>query len=138
MLKRKRKLSGLTIWVLVFSMLFSSFNPIWAYANSDDENLIINAMPSPKIDIALSVGSTIINLESFADDLKRELEARGISSDQVKFQEVETIAVSTDDADAKRIFQEWVNFPFNGPSYWFYDEENKWITSDLLQTRSVY
>lgn len=81
------------------------------------------------IDIALSVGSSYLGLETFEEDLKNALEENGVDLGCVRIKTFDGVEISSESADAYNIFTTWTNFPFNASNYWRYDSTNKWITT---------
>ncbi|MFD1362746.1 hypothetical protein [Lentibacillus salinarum] len=98
--------------LLLFLILVVLISPISeAPIKAIDEKMNISVTELPKIDVALTVGNTDIEVEDFEEDLKSELEAKGVDPGRVNIQAFDTTSFSTNDADADVIFNEWENYP---------------------------
>ena len=67
----------------------------------------IKVQSNPKIDIALTIKDTSLDLSNFEQDIRSALESEGINTSNITFQTVEGGEVSTNNMDASTIFNEW-------------------------------
>ena len=104
------------------------FVPYYVKAN---EKITIELETYPKMDIVLTSKDTNLDLTNFEQDIKNELSNRGVNTNNVNVQAVETTIVDTNATDAQTIFNTWTRFPYNKASNWIYDSSGKYLTSSV-------
>jgi Fibronectin type III domain len=106
------------------------------HSSTDEKEQEINIQIAQQkdIDIVLTVGNSNVDPKTFEADLLKELKERNIDNSRVNIQAIETTSISTNDANAEKIFNEWTMFPYNyngSDTLWRYDSTNKWLISDV-------
>ncbi|RAI89600.1 uncharacterized protein DUF1080 [Paenibacillus pabuli] len=95
-------------FIVIVSLLFGTTTQVLA-----DENVQISIKADPKIDVALAVGNNSWSLSNFNQDLLSRLAKKGINTEHIQIQSVQTSTVSSKDADAATIFNSWQKYPLN-------------------------
>lgn len=130
---KNRVLSMLFIFVILIGFL-----PINAHAAPED-NLNLSLIPSPPIDIVLTVGQTNLNLTNFEKDIKKNLTDRGIDGSKINVQAIETQTTVADASSASDILGKWKNFTIAGSnsstSNDYFISGDKLIRSNTSNTR---
>jgi len=73
------------------------YMPIGVIKAEASENITLNLISEPEIDIVLTVGNTNINAINFERDLKSALQRKGIDANKVKIQAIETQELDVQD-----------------------------------------
>ncbi len=86
--------------MLVFMMIFMIGIPYFfpllqSFAN---ENVDVNVLPSPTIDIVLAKSKTTVDVNNFEEDLKKELIKQNISPERVNIKAVEAVEANIQDS----------------------------------------
>jgi hypothetical protein len=108
--------------ICVYSTVLT--NDYTVYGLSSQE-VNINVTPDTPLDIVLTVGDTDTTLTNFQNELTNKLLAKGVPSDLINFQGIETSVTSTETSDAEAIFNEWINYKaqYSTPAWDFVDKE---------------
>ncbi|WPS85349.1 hypothetical protein SMD22_01595 (plasmid) [Brevibacillus halotolerans] len=101
-MKNKKKVSRSKIskrmLASALALSFLSTNLVGITANAAvEDDLKISIIPTPNIDVVLSVGNTTWNPTNFSTDLKTKLMARGIDANKVNVQAVEAKQMTAED-----------------------------------------
>ena len=119
----------LMVLFLCFCMIFAT--PVFAgldFEATAKPDLTMQFIQRPNVDVVLTVGKTGQDISSFETDLLAKLAEKGIDSESVNIQAIETTTVSTNGVGAKAIFDTWTNYP-SSIGGWQYNETTKSVGS---------
>lgn len=114
----KRILAILSILLILITPFSTGLENVVA----SSEDIRVQVTERPKVDVALTLGDTDIDVADFDDDLKSELLSRGVDPSIIDIQAFDATEISTNDADADVIFNEWENYP---------NDVGKWELTDF-------
>lgn len=118
MFKRIGK-NGMHFFMLFLLVLQPFLNSLSVVAHAGSNQVKLNALPTPPVDVIVTHGDSEFDLSTFEDDLSSELIKRQVDPDLLNLQAFNTLTISTKEQNAEDIFKSWDSrtiLPSNGSS----------------------
>ncbi len=102
----------------------------------------------PNVDVMVTVGSANVDLSTFENDLEQAMYAKGIPLGKLRVEAFQRSSISSDQADASDIFNNWNKMNFNGTEppvhssytgdYFTFDPATNRVTADFVGRYNGY
>ncbi|MBW8245264.1 hypothetical protein K1F50_20875 [Muricauda oceani] len=128
-----------TLTFIAFFQLFGSLKA---------QTVDMTVQQGPNVDVMVTVGSADIDLSTFENDLEQAMYAKGIPLGKLRVEAYQRNSISSNQADASDIFNNWNKMNFNGTEppvhssytgdYFTFDPATNRVTADFVGRYNGY